>query len=121
MSKSRIGGIWTYTGVAMRKNCHTVNGKQIFESSCIRRCGVARVGSMSMFFYSRCLNFLVGEGRNLHGNYSSGHSCVRAEEVEDRKRVTWAVKEWGALTTYHLVLPRYRHDYVQWRSPVVNI
>jgi hypothetical protein len=46
---------------------------------------------------------------------------ARAEEVEDRKCVTCAVKEWGALTTYHLVLPRYRHKYVQWRSPVVPV
>ena len=102
----------------MQKNRHAATGKQIIESSCIRRCGV---GIMSMFFYSRCLDFLVREGRHFQGNYSSWRSCVRAEEVEDRKCVTWAVKEWGALTTYHLVLSRYHHNYVQWRSPVVNI
>ena len=73
-----------------------------------------------MFFYSRYINFIVEGGRSLRSNYITGHNCVRAEEVEDRKRVTCTVKEWEALTTYHLVLPRYRNNYVQWKSPVVN-
>ena len=57
---------------------------------------------MSMFFYWSDLHFFVEDGRYLWANYGGARKYVRAEGVEDRKRITCAVGEWETLTTYQV-------------------